>query len=86
MMRPVRKDGTPFIGHAWREIIRVLEQMFCYHESMDKKLIWLGMFVGSTVGGYVPTLWGASVFSLSSILLSAVGGLLGIWLGYRMGE
>jgi hypothetical protein len=53
---------------------------------MQNKLIWFGMFVGSSIGGYIPTLWGASVFSLSSIGLSAVGGFLGIWLGYRIGR
>jgi uncharacterized membrane protein YeaQ/YmgE (transglycosylase-associated protein family) len=58
---------------------------FWYDNPMDKKLIWLGMFVGSVVGGYIPALWGDNMFSLSSILLSAVGGLVGIWLGYRMG-
>lgn len=53
---------------------------------MDRKLIWLGMFVGSSLGGYIPTLWGASAFSPSAILLCAVGGFLGIWIGYRLGE
>ncbi len=53
---------------------------------MDTKLIWLGMFIGSTIGGFVPMLWGAGAFSISSILLTAVGGILGIWLGYRLGH
>ncbi len=51
---------------------------------MDTKLIWLGLFVGSTVGGFVPLLWGDGAFSLSAVLTSAVGGIIGIWLGYRM--
>ena len=50
------------------------------------KLIWLGLFVGSTVGGYVPTLWGAGMLSFSTLIGSFAGGILGIWLGYRMGE
>jgi predicted MFS family arabinose efflux permease len=50
------------------------------------KLIWLGLFVGSTVGGLVPSLWGADMLSFSSVLLSGVGGVLGIWLGYRLGD
>jgi hypothetical protein len=50
------------------------------------KLIWLGLFVGSTAGGYIPTLWGADMLSFSSVIGSAVGGILGIWIGFRMGE
>ena len=51
---------------------------------MDKKIIFLGMLVGSTIGGYLPTFFGAGVFSLSSVIFGAVGGLLGIWLSWRM--
>lgn len=47
-------------------------------------MIWLGLFVGSTVGGFIPLLWGGSALSLSSVFFSAAGGVLGIWLGYRM--
>lgn len=47
-------------------------------------MIWLLMFVGSTIGGFVPLLWGGSTFSISSVLFSAVGGIVGIWLGYRL--
>jgi uncharacterized membrane protein YoaK (UPF0700 family) len=53
---------------------------------METKLIWLGMFVGSTIGGFVPMLWGAGALSFSSVFLSAAGGILGIWLGYRLGH
>ena len=50
---------------------------------MDRKLIWLGAVIGSTLGGCAPALWHASVFSISSMVLSIVGGIVGIWLGYR---
>ena len=43
------------------------------------------MIIGSSIGGYLPLLWGGSVLSMSSIFLSAVGGFLGIWLGYKTG-
>jgi hypothetical protein len=49
-----------------------------------KSLIWVGMIVGSTVGAYIPELWGAGVFSFSSIFLSAVGGIAGILIGFKM--
>jgi len=44
------------------------------------------MFVGSTLGGLLPMLWHASVFSVSSVLLSTVGGVAGIWAVYRLGR
>lgn len=46
--------------------------------------IWLGVFVGSTIGGLIPGLWGADFISYSSVLLSGAGGLVGLWLGYKM--
>ena len=38
------------------------------------------------VGGYVPVLWGASSFSLSSFLLGVIGAIAGIWAGVRISE
>jgi len=49
-----------------------------------KQMIWLGLVVGSTVGGFIPTLWGAGMLSFSSILLSAVGGIAGIWFAFKL--
>ncbi len=51
---------------------------------MSKKPIWFGMVIGSTVGGFVPMLWHAGMFSLSAIILSTIGGLLGIWVAFRL--
>ncbi|MES2315536.1 MAG: hypothetical protein V4486_02245 [Patescibacteria group bacterium] len=50
----------------------------------SKSLIWLFMGIGSTLGSYIPTLWGAGFLSMSSVILSAVGGIAGIWLGYKL--
>jgi hypothetical protein len=49
-------------------------------------LIWIGLSIGSTLGSYLPTIWGAGVFSFASLFGSALGGILGIWLGYKMGQ
>ena len=38
------------------------------------------------VGGYVPMLWGASSFSLSSLLFGVIGAVAGIWAGVRIAE
>jgi len=53
---------------------------------MDMKIIWLGLFVGSTIGSFVPSLWGAGMFSFSSLIFGTLGGFAGIWLGYKMSE
>jgi hypothetical protein len=49
-----------------------------------KSLIWIGMFVGSAVGGLVPLLWGGSSVSLSSIVFSTVGGVAGVYGGFKL--
>lgn len=49
-----------------------------------KFLVMAGMTVGSLIGGYVPMLWGADLLSVSSVLGNAVGGLLGIWIAFKM--
>lgn len=51
-----------------------------------RTLIWIGVAVGSTVGGFIPTLWGVGFFSFSSMFFSAVGAFAGIWLGYRLSQ
>jgi hypothetical protein len=52
---------------------------------MDSKaLIWIFLFIGSTVGGFIPTLWGDSFLSLWSVVLTAVGGIIGIYIGYKL--
>lgn len=49
-----------------------------------KQAVWVGMLVGSTVGGMIPNLWGASIFSFSSILFGAAGGIFGIYVAFKM--
>ena len=44
----------------------------------------LGLFLGSTIGGYLPVLFGASVLSSTSLIFSAVGGIAGIYLTYKI--
>jgi hypothetical protein len=42
--------------------------------------VWIGVLIGSTIGGFIPDLWGAGVFSYSSVLLSGIGAFAGLWL------
>ena len=43
----------------------------------------LGLLIGSVIGGYVPSLLGASFLSIWGILGSTVGAILGLWIAYR---
>ena len=51
---------------------------------MGRSVIALCGGFGAVVGGYLPELWGASGFSLTSLVFSAVGGVAGIWLAVRV--
>lgn len=51
-----------------------------------KKATYTGLFIGSTIGSLIPTLWGGGIFDISGVLLSAVGGILGIIAGYKLSQ
>jgi hypothetical protein len=40
--------------------------------------------MGTIAGGYVPSLWGDSGFSLVALVASAAGALAGLWVGLRL--
>jgi uncharacterized membrane protein YeaQ/YmgE (transglycosylase-associated protein family) len=46
--------------------------------------IWIGILIGSSIGGFIPELWGADVFSYSSVLLGGIGALVGLFIGYKL--
>ena len=51
----------------------------------DKKIYMIGMTVGSFLGSYVSMIWGDNDFlSMSGVFMSALGGLLGIYLAFRL--
>ena len=50
----------------------------------SKKMIGVGMFVGSLVGGYVPVLFGVGGLSFIPLVTSAIGGVIGIYLAYKL--
>ena len=49
-----------------------------------KTLIWGGMFIGSSIGEFLPYLWNGDFFSYS--LWGAIGGLVGIWAGFKLAK
>lgn len=44
----------------------------------------IGFTIGSTLGGYIPTFFGAGFLSLWSVIGSFIGGVLGIWISYKL--
>jgi hypothetical protein len=48
------------------------------------RLIWIGLFVGSALGGSLPSLFGADTFSLWAVLGSVIGGVAGVFGGQRI--
>ena len=52
----------------------------------SKTLIWIGVAIGGIVGGYVPVFFGADSFSMSAVIGSGVGSLIGIWVGFRLSQ
>lgn len=51
-----------------------------------KKFIWLGITVFGGIGGWLGSLLDGTGFGLWSILLTMVGSLVGVWLGYLVGK
>lgn len=51
----------------------------------NKQIIYTSMFIGSLIGGWVPTLlWDAGTFDLTVVFATAIGGALGIYIGWRV--
>ena len=53
-------------------------------KRVNKKVLWMCMAVGSTVGGYLPTFFGQSSFGVVSIFGSLVGGVAGVFAAQRI--
>ncbi len=51
-----------------------------------KKLVWIFMTVGGFLGGWIPTFWDSSFISMSGIIGSAIGGFLGIYIGFKLSQ
>jgi len=49
-------------------------------------MVMIGLTIGSVLGGYIPILLGASFLSYWSIIGNAIGGIIGVWMGYKLSE
>ena len=53
---------------------------------MDRRVLWLCLLAGSTVGGLLPEAWGGSALSVGSLLLGAIGAVAGVFVAARISE
>jgi uncharacterized membrane protein YeaQ/YmgE (transglycosylase-associated protein family) len=54
---------------------------------MGKLFIYGGITVGGLIGAYLPVwLFHVDALSLWSILMSAVGSFIGLWIGYKANQ
>jgi hypothetical protein len=52
-----------------------------------KTMIWIGIFIGSSVGGWLGALAAhGNWLSWQSIVGGAIGSFAGIWAGYKVGQ
>jgi hypothetical protein len=49
-----------------------------------RSLYYLGAGIGGTIFSFIPALWGGSLLGGWSIFLTIPGGLLGIWVVYKI--
>jgi hypothetical protein len=52
--------------------------------NTPKGFIALGIFIGSIVGGEIPSLFGADWLSMWGLIGSTIGALLGLWAAYKL--
>jgi hypothetical protein len=51
---------------------------------VDRRVVWVFVVVGSTIGGFVPMVWGGSGLGLASLALGCLGGIAGLWCAAKL--
>ena len=52
---------------------------------MEKATIYIGLFIGSVVGSWLPVaLTGSGWLSAASLIGGFIGAIAGVWLGWKM--
>lgn len=54
-----------------------------YNSGMEKMFMWTAIIIGGAIGGWIPSLWDASMFSMSGVIGSAAGSILGLWIAFK---
>jgi len=52
----------------------------------SKVITYFFLFIGSIIGSYIPKLWGAGFLSVSSLIFSSIGAIVGIIIGLKITE
>ena len=52
----------------------------------EKTIVSIFAGISTTIGGCIPMLWGDDPLGGWSILLALVGGLVGVWVGVKVGN
>ncbi len=50
---------------------------------MSKTIMYIIISVTTLIGGWIPTLWGASMLGFASIFGSLIGGIVGVYLYWK---
>lgn len=51
---------------------------------MDRRVVWIFVVVGSTIGGFAPMVWGGSSLGVASLALGCLGGIAGLWFAAKL--
>lgn len=51
---------------------------------MDRRVIWIFVAAGTTIGGLAPLAWGGSTLGLASLALGGLGGIAGLWCAVKL--
>ena len=52
--------------------------------GMDRRIVWIFVGVGMTLGGFLPVVWGGSALGLASLVFGTLGGFAGLWLAAKL--
>jgi hypothetical protein len=51
---------------------------------VDRRVVWIFVAVGTTLGGLAPLMWGGSTLGLASLALAGLGGIAGVWCAAKL--
>jgi hypothetical protein len=52
--------------------------------DMVRRVTWLFVGVGMTVGGFLPAVWGGSALGFASLVFGTLGGIAALWLCLKL--